>query len=230
MAKGPLILLFFWMMLTISLAACNTQDSGSNLQISIIPKHASIKPGGYQFFSTSVKDSQGEVQPSMTLQWSSNNPEVATVTENGLAAAFQEGTAGIVVSTGETSTTATLQVSASAVRPIEVVSVVPEEDTTLSLSGCPLPCLGPPLLGSVGAAFSFPGEDIFGSARLFLDGTEVTLSALVTTDTGVPGVEGQIFYNISGVSLAPGSHQITVKVKSQTGQTVTYAWSFTITE
>jgi hypothetical protein len=231
MEKGPLIVLFFWIMLTISLAACNTQDSGSNLQIGIIPEQASIKPGGQQLFSALIMDSQGQTQTGMVIHWSSSKPQVATVSDNGFVAAVQEGTTQIAVSAGGESATATLEVTASATRPLEVVAVVPMEGETVSLSGpCPhaVPQCEVPQMAAVGATFSFPGDDVFKSARLFIDDTEVTINSQVTFTGALTGDEGSIIYSHL-LELPIGPHQATLEAKSQAGQTVTYTWSFTIT-
>lgn len=254
MAQGyqsqGLVASVLWIAIAISLTACGGQSSGSNLQLSILPEQASVKPGGQQLFSASIKDSQGQTLTGTVIHWSSSNSQVATVSGNGLAAALQEGTTQIAASAGGESATATLQVSASAVRPAEIVDVIPPENYIVSLSGpCPhaVPPCAMPQLGAVGADVSFPGEDIFESARLFLNGTEITSNSVIDS-TGVNWIEGGIstctpvgnctvFTNIEAgifynhlLELPVGSYQATVEAKSQAGQTVTYTWSFTITK
>ncbi|WP_333659562.1 SBBP repeat-containing protein [Meiothermus cerbereus] len=75
------------------------------------PDTASKRVGQTQQFTAVAKDASGNTIPDVTFTWSSNDPSVATVNNNGLATAVAEGTATITASAGGKSGTATLNVT-----------------------------------------------------------------------------------------------------------------------
>lgn len=115
------------------------------------------------------------------------------------------------------------------IRPPEIVSLFPVENAVIFFPHCPAglacPAVLPPL--SVSVQFTFPGEDTFDSARLFVDGRDVTPESEVISDPQrlEPAVEGSISYgNLWGLSLTP--HEVSVEGRSNTGKTVSYRWTF----
>lgn len=242
--------IFMFVFFAFSLPSCGKQNN--NPQLDIIPTQATVKPGGQQVFSAFRR---GDSASDVTAVWSSNNPDVAVVSEHGVATALQEGQSHIVVSIEEATAEATLVVTDSSPRPIEILNVVPFENETVSLSGPECLYVFPPCklpqLSSVGADFAFPGDDSFESAQLFIDGKEVTVDSMVivskvsgleksvslctpegdcsTMATEMPGIEGSIYYpHLRDLSL--GAHQATVAATSKGGKNVLYDWRFSIVE
>jgi len=211
-------------LLLFGVVACSTQDETLGLRVT--PIQATIQPNGSQLFSGSVMDTDGEAQDDLTLSWVSSNLEIATINEAGLATAVKEGTVEIMASIGETSASAILQVSTK--RPPEITNVAPFEGEAVDLTPClSEPCPARPSLASVGASFSFPGEDILESARLLLDGVEVASDSDIVFTGASEGDEASIGYSHL-LELPVGYHQATVKAISQAEKSVTYTWSFTI--
>jgi hypothetical protein len=197
-------------------------------QLSVTPAQVKTQPGNQVIFSAQSYRSQGEVQVQRNPHWSSSDSDIATASETGLVTARGEGSARIKASIGELNAEACLEVTEIVQRPVEIVQVMPTEDSIFfQVSKCNLPCLGPPSLGSIGADFDFPGEDTFKSARLFIDCIDVT--SKTRTFAPMDQFEGEIIYNVDDASsLGSGLHQIRVEANSQKGKMVTYTWKFTL--
>jgi hypothetical protein len=184
-------------------------------------------------------------------QWTSGNDKVATA-DDGLITAVAEGETVITAYHGDDQISGTVIVLPP--RPIEVLGVFPEEGTTFDLSGsdCVPECGAPGGGGGLSVSLRYPGEDILSTARLILDGVDVTGSSLLTFElTGFDGIdhyvppepgvgisvdisvpvphpwEGIVSYPFS---MPFGPHQVEVEGTSIQGRTVRYQWRFTLME
>lgn len=201
--------------------------------ILVTPSQAKIKPGGSQLFSAFSIDTPGSVQ-STGYQWSSDNQAVVTIDNNGLAKAVAAGTAQLTTSLEGITQSATLKVESSAPRPIEIVDLTPEEESTVELAHCQTD-LGCPLISEINrinslmAKFIFYEGDVFEAVELLIDGSDITSQAKVITDSKIldPNVQGELIWDRL-FDLPAGAHRANVTVKSKAGKTVSYDWNFIV--
>ena len=195
-------------------------------------------------------DENSQPIASVPIEWRSGDPAIATVDRDGQVT-------GVAV--GMTEITATAQGVTGGLelgvapppspKPSEIIFVEPDEGAhvplTIPCRQSP-PCMIPQLVG-VSAAVAFPGEDVFASARLFMDGKEVTPDAsvqltgvnwignegpTVCTPAGdcrnIPSEEGEIGWPHL-LDLPVGVHEGHLEAASRDGKTVSYTWHFLIT-
>jgi uncharacterized protein YjdB/murein DD-endopeptidase MepM/ murein hydrolase activator NlpD len=94
--------------------------------LSVVPASASIEVGGVQQFAAIVTGTTGRVFNSDIVEWSSNEPAVASVVaSNGLVTGAKEGNATITATTGGKSGTAAVAVTASVSR-VEITPATAE--------------------------------------------------------------------------------------------------------
>ncbi len=98
---------------------------GSPAAISIIPSAATLTAIGMTVqLSATVKDGKNQFVPNATVNWSSSNPSVASVSPQGLVTAQGSGTATIRAASGAKSLSAVITVAQSATT-IEITPVNP---------------------------------------------------------------------------------------------------------
>lgn len=238
-------------LLSLALAACGSnndhpldQRPNSNLQpqpqpqsqpqhlslispILITPAQARIKPGGFQLFTaySAVK----AIQPG-AFQWSSDNQTVASVEIDGLVKANMPGTVTVTATIQGVSQTATLEVDPSAPRPVELIELTPQEESTVQLAHCEenSVCRLSPTIHSVIGKFLFPEGEFFDSARLLVDGADMNSQAKVVSDVSAgPNRQGELTWD-QVFGLPAGVHRADIEAKSRTGRTVAYRWIFSV--
>lgn len=191
--------------------------------LSVKPITTSASVGFQQEFLASVLDNEGNLIANTFFEWTISDSSLATLEVNpvykwrALVTGKESGVVNITVTTGGLSKTAVFYI-----RPLEIARVYPIEGDDI-FSYCSS-SYSSPCQFSIGADFTFPGEDTFKSARLFVDGSEVTSETKIVTYSGI---EGGISYTIFFIP-PPGTHQASVEAESNDGKIVTYSWSFYI--
>lgn len=213
------------------------------------PANELIFVGSTGKLSATVKDSEGATMAGATLSWTSRDDSVATIDSNGLAQGIKPGVTQIFASGGGVTAAATIEVLLPPKRPSEVVDVEPGEGQLVPLTlACSksIPRCEMPIFSAVGVGFAFQGEDIFESARLFVDGKDVTADSTINSsgqnwiDGGVqvctPGGECGTVHGAEGgiawmhiLELPVGFHQIHVEGRSHDGKVIPYDWKFSVT-
>lgn len=249
---GRLFLNTYFLLVTVILIGCGGQSSGGgtqleNPQIALLPSKASISPGERIAYSAAISNGSSGRKIVVPVEWHSSNPGVATVDGQGQVVAVAAGMTEITASVEGATASADLGVSpAASSKPPEIIFVLPVEGQSVSKASPCADC-GLPQLGAMGANFGFSGQDVFESAQLFIDGTDVTPNAsvqvigdsiedegpTVCTSEGdcrtIPGEEGSILWPHL-LELPTGSHEARVEAISRDGKSVSYAWEFQITD
>ena len=104
--------------LALGTTACNMMPSlnGDNVQLVIVtPGNPSVAVGDNQQFVANISLSSGETMTTSAVIWTSSNPQVAKINTNGTVTALHAGIATITASSGSTTGTTTLTVSATPV-------------------------------------------------------------------------------------------------------------------
>jgi len=99
--------------------------------VAVSPSSATLVVGQTVELEAEPRDASGQPLGGRTVTWSSNRPEVATVTSTGIVAAVSPGTATITASSEGRSGTATIVVEAPSVNRVEVTPA----STTVDLGG-----------------------------------------------------------------------------------------------
>ncbi len=232
----------FFIVLTAAglLLSCGQPGSvaAGSRKVEIAPPQATIKPLGRQRFSAVAKDAGGNVISDAILGWTSTNPAIVGVDATGLATGLSEGAAQVGAgqwtgSGGQISplALASLRVTQTASRPVEIINVVPFEDEVVSFIICP-DCLMPAPPGGVSVTFLFSNGDVAESARLVLNNTDVSGAARLISqlfpDFPSRSGEGLLGYTFSQIPPPAGLYSVTVELRSKQGKLVSYSWSFTV--
>ncbi|MCC5908491.1 MAG: BspA family leucine-rich repeat surface protein [Balneolaceae bacterium] len=87
-------------------------ETGIPGAVEVTPTEATIETDETKQFTAEVLDLHGEPLTDFTVEWSSEDEEIATVDSDGLAVGLDEGTAGIIASAGTVFGSAMLTVEA----------------------------------------------------------------------------------------------------------------------
>ncbi len=189
-----------------------------------IPMGSKVAPLGAGVRQARI--AKADATPSITVQWASDNTNVATVSNSGLVTGVNEGTATITaVGGGKTATATVIIVPASS--SIETVEIVPPVITVGINSSAPLTAVALDASGNVltGRAFTWASSnttvatvDRNGVVRGIAAGN-ATITALSAGKTGTSAVTisstGQ-----GSITLAPNSVALAVGGTAQSAATV----------
>jgi uncharacterized protein YjdB len=93
------------------LFSCGGSGPGAIAAISVSPATSFLAVNAQQTYTATAQDSKGKTVPNVTFTWTSNAPDVASITTTGVATAHTIGTSEITASSsGITSAAATLNV------------------------------------------------------------------------------------------------------------------------
>ena len=111
------------------LVACGGSGPGAISTITVSPATSFLALDSQQTYSATATDSNGKTIPNVTFTWTSNEPDIASITTAGVATAHTIGTTQILASSsGVTSTAATLNVILSS-QPVASVTLSPTAAT-----------------------------------------------------------------------------------------------------
>jgi hypothetical protein len=201
--------------------------------LAVVPAQVTVRPGGQEFFGVQVRG-WGVEYARTDVRWASSAPEVAAISEQGVAVAVGGGRATITAVVGDLEAAAVVEVSADAARPPEVLAVAPVAGSRVGVAlrcwHAEPPCMAPAWATRVGAAFAFPGPERFASGRVFVNERDVTTGAAAAygegdepPSTDLPGVEGRV---LGAEAMRVGRNVVRVEATSDAGRVVTYEWSF----
>ena len=109
---------------TVTVMACkediHTVDHNLVVTVTVIPSEASVMVGATQQFTAALRRDNGNLLTGRTVEWTSNNSGVSTVSSTGLATGMAAGTATITATSEGRSGEATLTV----LPPVENVKVI----------------------------------------------------------------------------------------------------------
>ncbi|MGQ0640895.1 MAG: Ig-like domain-containing protein [Gemmatimonadaceae bacterium] len=111
--------------------SCNSSVSGTDQRVASIvlePESLALTPGGARAITATVLDEIGATLPNIGIHWSSENPQVATVSAQGIVSAVGVGKTQVAASKSGKSTTASISVSAL---PPALVRVTPTTSSVL---------------------------------------------------------------------------------------------------
>jgi hypothetical protein len=115
-----------------------TGQSGAVDTITLAPATTTVALGGTRQFTATLKDAFGNTITGRTISWSTSNPAVATVDNNGLARGVGAGTVQIIASLEGKSGTASLTVSSTPAADPTISGVQPgtiEAGSTATITG-----------------------------------------------------------------------------------------------
>ena len=98
----------------------SVNGNGVVAAVSVSPSSATLIVGQTAELEAQPRDASGQPLTGRPVTWSSNHPEIATVTSTGVVAAVSPGTATITASSEGRNGTATIVVNAPAVNRVEV--------------------------------------------------------------------------------------------------------------
>ena len=136
------------------LAACsdgvsNPEPPADVTGVSIAPTSVTLTPGQTRQLAATVRDDDGSALANVTVFWSSEHPEIATVSADGLIRAVKAGTSRVAASVGGKSATATVRVIPPGAATVSVSpgSVTLDIGRTASLSATAKDAAGATLSG-----------------------------------------------------------------------------------
>jgi uncharacterized protein YjdB len=212
--------------------------------VTISPNTASVATTQTTTLTATVKDVNGTVVTDRTVQWSTNNPAVATVSQAGVVTGVLPGTATITAASGGKSGTATVTVT---LLPVATVTVTPSPATveagkTTQLTATTKDLLGGTLTGrAVTWSSSNTGVATVSQTGL-VTGVAAGTTVITATSEGKSGTSDVTVTQapVATVTLAPPTATVFVAFTQQltptlkdagghvlTGRTVTYQSSNT---
>lgn len=117
-----------------SAAGCAQSDTANIVidpavyAVIVTPETVQLTPGASTTLHATAKDSNGATVVGAEVEWSSSQPAIATVDQNGKVTALKTGFAGIIAKVGGKAATAVVQVS-SASQTVSTVTVAPSAAT-----------------------------------------------------------------------------------------------------
>jgi uncharacterized protein YjdB len=118
---------------TLSGTAALTVAAAPVASVSIAPGSAALNIGGTVALTATAKDANGQALPGRVMAWSSSNPVVASVSNQGVVTAIATGSATITATSEGKSATAQVNVNSPAPVPVQSV-VVALNASTLDVS------------------------------------------------------------------------------------------------
>ena len=116
-------------LLLVLLAACGGTDPSNDpppvAEVVVTPAAAAVEAGGQLQLTATLKDADGRTLTGRTVAWSSSDPAVATVADDGAVAGVTEGSAMITATAESRSGTAALTVGPAAVASIALTPSAP---------------------------------------------------------------------------------------------------------
>lgn len=114
---------------TVALASCGSSTSPNNGSVSgvtVNPGSANVIVGDSVALAATVKGPDGQVIPGQHIFWNTENPSIATVSDNGVVTGVSQGQVKIAASAGGMSGISNITVLPA---PVASVSVAPPLDT-----------------------------------------------------------------------------------------------------